>query len=82
MKTILLLIAFFAVVLYESRPTLKLNPFQLTFENPLSAIGFLLVMVGVALISYETRTQAYDKGVNAASEVCAELLAEREHLTK
>ena len=55
---IIVLVVFFII----ANVTISLNPFKITFEKPLTAIGWFLIIIGISFIIGETRVHSEHKG--------------------
>jgi hypothetical protein len=66
MKTIVLfsLVIFVGLFLFllMANTSIQFNPFKITIQKPLNAIGYFLVLTGIALITYESKKIARHEG--------------------
>lgn len=66
MKTSILLFALFCTLIYEAKPTFKLYPFHLSFAAPITALGWVLLIAGVVVLTSEMHKRSYQQGVEQA----------------
>lgn len=60
-KLIIYLLLFAAMMFVISKPTLITKPFSLKFDAPYLAIGFTLIIIGVAFIQYGSKKEGYNE---------------------
>jgi hypothetical protein len=68
MKPIITLIICAVALLLLIGTTIEFKPFKIVFDKPLTAIGWLLIVIGIAFISVQSERKGYDKAINEISE--------------
>lgn len=56
--------AIVVLFLFLAKTKVSINPFKIEFESLLSAIGFILVMTGIAFIEVHHEKIGYKKGLD------------------
>jgi len=60
--------AIVVLFLFLAKTKVSTNPFKIEFESLLSAIGFILVMAGIALIEVHHERVGYKKGLDYSTK--------------
>lgn len=60
--------AIVVLFLFLAKTKVSINPFKIEFESLLSAIGFMLVMAGIALIEVHHERVGYKKGLDYSTK--------------
>jgi ABC-type nickel/cobalt efflux system permease component RcnA len=67
--TIISLIAIAIILLFVARISIQFSPFKITFDRPWFAIGWILIVIGVAFIQIDSETKGYRKAYKEATEI-------------
>ncbi len=72
MKTTITIILILAATLYAAGLHIETNPFRIRFESWLSLLGWVIIAVGVSLIT----AGQYEKGLKRGSEITTKIFKE------
>jgi len=72
MKTILyysiIVVIFILPFLFMANTTVSIKPFKVTFERPCYSIGVFLIVVGIGLITHDSRKEGRNKVLKEQTE--------------
>jgi len=71
MKTayIIFLSAFIiAMMFYIGKTTISFSPFKFSMQKPFDLVGFILIGVALGCFKYQSYSEGFDKGVDAATK--------------
>lgn len=60
-KLIIHLFIFAAIMFLVASPTLRIKPLSLKFDTPYLAIGWTIIIIGIAFIQYDSKRAGYNK---------------------
>lgn len=72
MKTTITIILMIAAALYAAGLHIETNPFRIRFESWLTLLGWVVIAVGVSLIT----AGEYEKGLKRGRDITTEILEE------
>ena len=75
MKHLIFIAVLVVVFVLLAKTSINFNPFKIAFKEPFFAIGWILVVIGVHLIVFETREIARHEGYSeGVKDMSAEVL--------
>lgn len=67
--TIISLIVIAIILLFVARISIQFSHFKISFDRPWFAIGWILIVIGVAFIQIDSETKGYRKAYKEATEI-------------
>ena len=64
MKTTLIIIIGFLIILYIGKPTINVSPFSIRFENPYIIFATIFLILSIICYSIHYEKIGYNRGIN------------------